>query len=269
MLVIVRGGGDIATGIIWSLYTSGFKVLVLEVEKPSAIRRSVSFSECVYKNTQTVEGIKSRLVKTKHEIERCWNNKEIPVVIDSVGNWIKKLSPQIVVDAILAKKNIGTSKNMAEITIGLGPGFIAGKDVDIVIETMRGHNLGRIIFSGEALKNTGVPGEISGISKERVIYSDISGVFNGTREIGDKVKKSEVIGTIGDRPVLAEISGVLRGIIPTGYNVKGKFKIADIDPRESELENCFCISDKARSLGGAVVIAIMSELKKRGELNGF
>lgn len=269
MLIIVRGAGDLATGIIYRLYKSGFKILALEDEKPSAIRRSVSFSECIYNLEQTVEGVKSKKVNNLKEMQECWDNKEIPVIIDPKAQYIKNLKPEIVVDAIIAKKNYGTNIKMAPITIALGPGFIAGKDVSIVIETMRGHNLGRLIFDGEALANTGEPGEIGGVTKQRVIYSEKEGIFRSVKKIGESVKKNQVLGYVDNTPIYATIEGILRGIIPDNYLVKSKLKIADIDPRLNEYSNCFTISDKARSLGGSVLEAILSELQKKGEKNGF
>ncbi|MEG0237713.1 selenium-dependent molybdenum cofactor biosynthesis protein YqeB, partial [Cetobacterium sp.] len=270
MLAIIRGAGDLATGVIHRLYKCGFKMLVLEIDKPSSIRRTVSFSECIYNlnGEQIVEGVKARKIETLEEIKKCWLNKEIPIAIDSSGKWIEELKPNIVVDAIIAKKNLGTTIMMAPITIGLGPGFIAGKDVGIVIETMRGHNLGRIIKVGEAEKNTGNPGDIGGFTTERVIYAEVSGKFKSLKKIGDIVKKDEIIGTIDNEVVSASIDGLLRGIIRDDYDVKKGLKIADIDPRLNQYSNCFTISDKARALGGSVVEAIFSEIVEKGEKDG-
>lgn len=255
--VIVRGGGDIATGTIQKLHRSGFKVLILETNKPTSIRRTVCFSEAVYEGQTTVEGIKAILVKSKEEILNAWENKLIPLSIDEEGKFIDIIKPYIVVDAILAKKNLGTNRNMAPITIALGPGFCAGKDVDVVIETMRGHNLGRLIFEGFALENTGVPGEIGGHSKERVIYSPSSGTIKNIKDIGNVVKAGEIIASIGDTEVRATIHGVLRGLIRDGSLINKGLKIADIDPRLEELQNYNTISDKARSIGGGVLEAIL------------
>lgn len=271
MLAIIRGAGDLATGIIYCLYKSGFKMLVLEIDKPSSIRRTVSFSECIYNvnGEQMVEGVRAKKVESFKEINECWLKKEIPVAIDPSGKWIEELKPDIVVDAIIAKKNLGTTITMAPITVGLGPGFIAGKDVGVVIETMRGHNLGRVIKVGEAEKNTGTPGDIAGVTSERVIYAKTSGKFKAIKKIGDFVKKGDCIGSIGNEMVKATIDGLLRGIIRDGYDVKKGLKIADIDPRLNQYNNCFTISDKARSLGGAVLSAILCEIAVKGEKNGF
>lgn len=263
-IVVVRGGGDIASGAIQKLYRSGFKVLVLETETPSAIRRKVAFCETVYEKEIEIEGIKARLVDNDEEIQDCWDSDIVPVMIDSRGKVIERLKPLAVVDGILAKQNFGTKRSMAPITIALGPGFSAPEDVDIVIETMRGHNLGRIIEEGRASENTGVPGIIAGFGIERVIYSDYSGVITNIEKIGNVVEKGDVIAVVGDNEIYASISGVLRGIIRDGYKVKKGLKIADIDPRISEKDNCFTISDKARNIGGAVLESILYLKKKKG-----
>ena len=263
-IVIVRGGGDIASGAIQKLYRSGFKVLVLETETPSAIRRKVAFCEAVYEKEIEIEGIKARLVANDEEIQDCWDSDIVPVMIDSRGKVIERLKPLAVVDGILAKQNFGTKRSMAPTTVALGPGFSAPEDVDIVIETMRGHNLGRIIEEGRASENTGVPGIIAGFGIERVIYSDYSGVITNIEKIGNVVEKGDVIAVVGDNEIYASISGVLRGIIRDGYKVKKGLKIADIDPRISEKDNCFTISDKARNIGGAVLESILYLKKKKG-----
>ena len=260
-LVIVRGGGDIATGTIYKLYECGFKVLILETANPSAIRRNVAFSEAVYNGTQTVEGLTCTLAKTVEEAVSLLEERRLTMLIDPVGECIGQLRPMAVVDGILAKKNLGTHKTMAPITVALGPGFTAGEDVDAVIETMRGHSLGRVIYEGEAIKNTGIPGVIAGFSKERVLHSPEAGVMRNVKKITDTVGKGETIALIetkeGDIPVVATIDGLLRGLIRDGYPVTKGFKIADIDPRLQEYENCFTISDKARCIAGGVVEAIL------------
>lgn len=263
-IIIVRGGGDIASGAIQKLYRSGFKVLVLETETPSAIRRKVSFCEAVYEKEIEIEGIKARLVANDEDFQDCWDNDIVPVMIDSRGKVIERLKPLAVVDGILAKQNFGTKRSMAPITVALGPGFSTPEDVDIVIETMRGHNLGRIIEEGRASENTGVPGIIAGVGIERVIYSDCSGVITNIEKIGNVVEKGDVIAVVSDNEIYASISGVLRGIIRDGYKVKKGLKIADIDPRISEKDNCFTISDKARNIGGAVLESILYLKKKKG-----
>ena len=259
-IIIVRGGGDIATGTIHKLFQCGFHVLVLEVSKPTAIRRQVAFSEAVYEGTACVEGVVCKKVDTIEEVLQCFKTGIIPLLIDETCQCLKEIKPIAVIDAILAKRNLGTKKSMASITIGLGPGFVAGEDVDMVIETKRGHNLGCIIRCGSAEKNTGVPGVIAGYGKERVIHACVDGIMENKKEIGDFVTEGEVIATIGDEKVIATITGILRGIIRNGFSVKKGLKIADIDPRQEERQNCATISDKARCIAGGVLEALLYSL---------
>lgn len=256
-LVIVRGGGDIATGTIQRLHRSGFNVLVLEVEKPSAIRRSVSVCQCVYDGIHRVEDMTAVLVKDVNEIDLAFSKGEVPVLIDEDLKILEILKPLALVDAILAKKNLGTSIDLAPIVIALGPGFIVGTDCHIAIETSRGHDLGRLIFHGQCKENTGIPGVIKGESIRRVLRSQNAGVFTTDHVIGDIVKSGETIGWVDDIPVKAEISGLLRGVLVNNYIVTKGFKVGDIDPREEEYNNSFTISDKARSIGGSVLEAIL------------
>lgn len=260
-LVIVRGGGDIASGTIMKLYKCGFSVLVLEIPTPSSIRRNVSFSEAVYEKEQTVEDVTCYLARDISEAKSFLADGKLTMLVDPECNCINEFKPVALVDAILAKENLGTEKNMAPVTIALGPGFYAGIDVDAVIETMRGHSLGRVIYDGEAIKNTGIPGKIAGFDKERVIHSPASGTLKNIHHITDFVKKGDVIanieGTHEITPVYASIDGLLRGLIRDGYPVSKGFKIADIDPRADEYNNCFTISDKARCIAGGVLEAIM------------
>lgn len=266
-LVIVRGGGDIATGTIYKLYKCGFKVLILETKSPSAIRRNVAFSEAVYQGKQTVEDVTCYLAQSIEEAMNLMEAGKLAMMVDPDGVCIQNLSPIAVVDGILAKENLGTYKSMAPITVALGPGFSAGEDVDAVIETMRGHSLGKVIYNGETVKNTGIPGKIGGYDKERVIHSPSEGVVRNVKKVTDTVRKDEVIAVIesGEQnvPVKATIDGILRGLIRDGYPVTKGFKIADIDPRIQEYENCFTISDKARCIAGGVLEAIMYLRGKR------
>ena len=293
-LIICRGGGDLATGIVHRLHRSGFHVLILETGHPAAIRRQVSFSEAVYDKTTTVEGVTAQLIGPVHalngngdrdknalvsEIDAAFSRGNIPLLIDQRGDSIRLLKPDVVIDAIIAKKNLGTTIDMAPLVIGIGPGFTAGIDVDLVIESMRGHHLARIITDGSALADTGVPGNIGGYTKERVIHAQAAGVIENIRQIGDIVAQGDEIARIytdddrragakaaqmdravtenrGYVSVCATIPGIIRGLIRDGYQVTRGFKIADIDPREGELKNCFTISDKSRSIGGSVLEAV-------------
>lgn len=266
-LIIVRGGGDIATGTIMKLYKCGFKVLILEIATPSAIRRNVAFSEAVYQGTQTVEDVTCYLAPNVDEASKFLDEGKLTLLVDPEAKCLDVFKPLAVIDAILAKKNLGTNPSMAPITIALGPGFEAPKDVDAVIETQRGHSLGRTIYEGSAIPNTGVPGKIAGFDKERVIHSPADGILKNVHHITDIVKKDEVIAIIsnkdGDVPVLASIDGLLRGLIRDGYPVTKGFKIADIDPRANEYNNCFTISDKARCIAGGVLEALLHLKKER------
>ena len=255
-LVVIRGAGDIASGTIAKLHASGFPVIALECERPSAIRRKVAFSEAVYAGQITIEGITACLA-SKSKIENILYSGKIPVVVDPDCTILKEWKPKILVDGILAKKNMGTTRDMADITIGLGPGFTAGEDVDAVIETMRGHQLGRIYDSGQAVPNTGKPAKIGGYDKERVIYSPVDGIVRCPGRIGEQINRGEQIARIGELPVRAEISGILRGILPEGFRATKGCKMADIDPRLEEKENCNTISDKARCIAGGVLEAIL------------
>ncbi|HHV11370.1 MAG TPA: EF2563 family selenium-dependent molybdenum hydroxylase system protein [Clostridiales bacterium] len=262
-LIIVRGGGDIATGTIHKLHRCGFQVIILEIPKPSAIRRKVAFSEAMYDGEAVVEGVLCRKAGGIQEVWRILEEGDIPVIADEHCNILKHFPPLALVDGILAKKNMGTNKAMAPITVALGPGFEAGVDVDAVIETQRGHDLGRILFTGFAAKNTGVPGIIGGYGRERVIHSPASGTIKNLSHISDTVAKGQVIATVGEARVEATIDGILRGIIKDGYPVEKGLKIADIDPRIEEKKNCFTISDKARCIGGSVLEAILYLQKRK------
>lgn len=266
-LIVVRGGGDLATGTIYKLKKSGFPVLILEVAQPSAIRRNVAFCEAVYQGTQTVENMTCYLAESLAQAQQFLNEGKLAVLVDPAGESIAALNPLAVVDAILAKKNLGTNKSLAPITVALGPGFRAGEDVDAVIETKRGHNLGRVLWEGTAAPNTGIPGIIGGYGIERVIHCPAKGILRNVKKITDTVSKGEVIAVVemenGIVPVEATVDGILRGLIRDGYPVQIGFKMADIDPRIDEYNNCFTISDKARCIAGGVLEAI---LQRKGEL---
>ena len=276
-LIVVRGAGDLATGTIHRLKIVGVRLLVLVAVHAAAIRRQVALSDAVYAGSARVEDVeavrrdvvlaekKNRKELLEPEMERIWKKDGVPVLVDPAGLSIAALRPAVVVDAILAKKNLGTTKEMAPLVIALGPGFTAGEDVDVVIETKRGHNLGRVIRSGCAVPNTGIPGIIGGYGKERVMHAQAEGILRNAASIGDIVEARAVIAEIetenGTVPVEAAFSGLLRGLIRDGYPVTKGFKIADIDPRKEELQNCFTISDKARCIAGSVLEVICGELE--------
>ena len=256
-LIIVRGAGDISTGTIHRLTRAGFPVLALETDRPSAIRRKVAFSEAVYDGTATVEGLTAVRIADAGDAGAILAQGAVPLLVDPAGASIRRLAPAVVVDAILAKRNLGTAMDMARLTIALGPGFEAGRDVHYVIETMRGHDLGRIIAAGRAAPNTGVPGIIGGHGADRVIHAPCAGTFRMRRDIGSTVDAGEIIGTVesgdGEAPVRTAIAGILRGVIRDGYPVARGFKLADVDPRLEERKNCFTLSDKARCIAGSVL----------------
>ena len=263
--ILVRGGGDMATGTIHRLHRSGFPVLVLECEAPTAIRRKVAFSEAVYEGTAEVEGIRCRRIHRLEETEAVWRAGEVPLLVDPQAQCAEAFGPYALVDAILAKRNLGTRRDMAPLTIALGPGFNAGEDVDFVVETMRGHDLGRIFSTGQAAPNTGVPGIIAGYGAERVIHAPASGTLHSLVHIGDWVEEGQPLARIGQVPVPASLTGVVRGLIRDGFLVEKGLKIADIDPRSSQQKNCFTISDKARCIAGSVLEILLHSLAEREE----
>lgn len=254
-LVVIRGGGDLATGVIQKFYRSGFPLLVLETARPTAIRRNVALCEAVYTGEAEVEGMRCRLISDITAIPQCHKAGVIPMMVDPGGEVVSVLRPHAVIDAILAKRNLGTHQSMAPVTIALGPGFCAGEEVHAVIETMRGHQLGRLILSGAALPNTGIPGEIGGKSAQRVIHAPCAGEVRHRRQIGDAVKEGEILFTVAQEAVHAPFSGLLRGLIREGLHVPKGMKVADIDPRMDV--DWHTISDKARCLGGAALEAYL------------
>lgn len=264
-LILVRGGGDLATGTIHRLWSAGLRVLVLETERPAAIRRQVSLCEAVYEGETVVEGLRGVRIQQLEQAPAVWAQNAVPILVDPAGACIARAKPEVVVDAILAKKNLGTTRDMAPLTIALGPGFVAGQDVDAVVETKRGHRLGRILREGPAAPNTGVPGVIAGYGKERVIHAPTAGVFLDRHEIGDLVEAGETLAVIRGAdgtltPVTTQIGGLLRGLLRSDYPVTPGFKVADVDPRKEELSNCFLISDKSRCIAGSVLELVCAQL---------
>ena len=251
--IVVRGGGDLATGVVQKFYRAGFPVIILEASVPTAIRRSAALSEAVYDGFAQVEDIPCRKVTRQSEIEGCWQSGAVPILVDPSGESIQTIQPAAVIDAILTKRNLGTHKHMADITIALGPGFYAGEDVDIVIETMRGHDLGRLIMRGCAKPDTGTPGVIEGKSAQRVLHAPVSGIIVHKKQIGDVVRQGEMLFTVDETPVYATFTGLLRGLIREGIEVPKGMKAADIDPRTDV--DWRTISDKARCVGGAALEA--------------
>ncbi len=257
VVICIKGAGEMASAVALRLYMGNIrKIFMLEQHNPLAVRREVSFCEAVHEGHKEVEGIKAVLSKSSEEIKRCWKDDVIAVVVDPKWHMVKEISPEVIVDAILAKKNIGTMLEDAPLVIGLGPGFTAGSDVHMIIETNRGHNLGKIITSGSAEPNTGIPGTIGGYAKERILRAPVSGKFKAKKEIGDYVKRGDVIGIVRNSEVQTQIDGILRGLIRSKSEVRQGLKIGDIDPR-GEKKYCYTISDKARAIGGSVLEAVL------------
>lgn len=257
LMVGIKGAGEMASAIAYRLFKANIRnIYMMEIETPLAVRRNVSFCECIFKGKTRVEDIEGVVAKGSNDICNAWKQGQIPVTIDPSWNMLIKLPVDVLVDAIIAKKNIGTNITDAPLVIGIGPGFTAGIDVHMVIESNRGHHLGRIIESGSAEPNTGIPGDIKGFSVERVFKAPIDGIFHAKRSIGDKVAQNELIGFVDDHPIHAAINGMIRGILRSNIFVKAGTKLGDIDPR-GILEYCDTISDKARSISGSVLEAIM------------
>ncbi|GFN22261.1 selenium-dependent molybdenum cofactor biosynthesis protein YqeB [Thermanaeromonas sp. C210] len=255
-LVVIKGAGDLASGVAHRLWRAGFQIIMTEIPQPTVIRRTVAFAEAVYEGVVEIEGLRGRLVRDGEEAWQVASRDEVAVLVDPQAGVVNELRPQVVVDAIMAKTNVGTSMDQAPIVIALGPGFRAGRDAHAVIETMRGHYLGRVIFHGEALPNTGVPGEVGGYSSERVIRAPAEGKFQGLKRIGDWVQAGEVVATVEGVPVVSAIDGILRGMLHDGLRVTPGMKVGDVDPR-AQREHCFTISDKARAIAGGVLEAIL------------
>ena len=257
LTIVIKGAGEMASAVAWRLYMANFKkILMLETANPLAVRREVSFCEALHGGSQTVEGVKAVMADTIEDIDREWEQGRIAVAPDSQWLLLEQVRPEVVVDAILAKKNLGTRMTEADLVIGLGPGFTAGQDVHMVIETNRGHDLGRILTTGSAQANTGVPGAIAGYTRQRVLRAPVAGHFQTTRSIGDLVKAGGVIGTVAGQKVTSRLDGVLRGLIRSETKVIQGLKIGDVDPR-GQAQFCYSNSEKARAIGGSVLEAVL------------
>ena len=263
-IIAVRSGGDIATGVIQKLWRAGFRVAVLETAEPLTIRRSVALSTAVRAKIHTVEDMTAVLATDMASCEAAWSSGCIPVLVDPAMHSLDVLRPIALVDAIIAKRNTGMHPGLAPITVALGPGFSAPEDVNCVVETMRGHNLGRLILRGMALPNTGVPGELGGKSAERVLHAPVAGMIRHVRSLGDRVEKDEILFTINDTPVRSRLTGTLRGLIEDGSMVRKGLKCADVDPRPADQVDWLTVSDKARALGGAVLEACFMLAARKG-----
>jgi len=257
LIIVIKGAGEMASAVAWRLYMAHMqKILMLETDNPLAVRREVSFCEAVHDGNKTVENVEAVRVQGLSAIYQAWEGGKIAVSPDAQWQLLEKIRPNLVVDAILAKKNLGTRMSEADLVIGLGPGFSAGKDVHMVIETNRGHNLGRIISAGPAEPNTGIPGSIGGFAEERVLRAPIDGNFRARRSITDQVKAGDIVGSVETTAVSTKIGGVIRGLIRSDTAVTAGLKIGDVDPR-GQVSYCGTLSDKARAVGGSVLEAVL------------
>ncbi len=261
-LVVVKGGGDLATGVVYRLWRAGFRPVVTEIAQPTTVRRTVALSEAVYAGEVAIEGLRGRLIGHVEEIPRAWREGVTPVLVDPQARAVEELRPTVLVDAIMAKRNRGTRIGDAPVVVALGPGFVAGVDAHAVVETNRGHHLGRVIWQGAAEPNTGTPGAIGGYTTERLLRAPCEGVLRAARPIGERVAAGDVICWVGEMPVHAAIAGVLRGLVHDGLGVSAGMKIGDVDPR-AKREHCFTISDKSLAVGGGVLEAVLFLLRQR------
>ncbi len=263
--ILVRGGGDLASGVVYRLYRAGFPVLITEIEIPLAVRRTVSFAQAVYDGHITIEGITARLVQTPDDVSHAWNLGHVPVLVDPQAQIRDHISFAVLVDAIMAKRNTGTHMEDAPLVVALGPGFTAGVDCHAVVETMRGHFLGRVYWHGSAQPDTGTPGTVMGYARERVLRAPCDGHVSPLVKIGDRVEEGQVVCTVDGHPVRAPFPGVLRGLIHPRVQVHKGMKIGDVDPR-ARREHCFTISDKSLAVGAGVLEAVLTAPQIRERL---
>lgn len=257
MLTLIRGAGDLASGIALRLYRAGFQVVMTDLPSPTCIRRTVSFSQAIRQGQARVEDVTASLAHSPADVGGILARGEIAVLVDPKAACVPLLRPRVLVDAILAKRNLGTRITDASVVIAAGPGFTAGVDCHAVVETMRGHTLGRVIWEGSALPNTNVPGLIGGFAGERVLRAPADGVFRQLGEIGDRVHAGDRVGTVEGLPVVCQIDGILRGILLDGTPVHRGMKSGDVDPRCCP-EHCLLASDKALAVGGGVLEAALA-----------
>ena len=266
--IVVKGAGEMASAIAWRLYMANLRrICMLDLDQPLCVRRQVSFCTALESGAAAVEGVRAVAVRDWDGIEAAWETQRIAVV--STSDWERidagRRAPDVLIDAILAKRNLGTRKDEARLVIALGPRFTAGVDCHLVIETNRGHDLGRIIAFGSAEANTGIPGDIAGHTDERVLRAPVAGRFDSQRAIGDSVRRNDIVGQVAGHPVTAGLDGMLRGLIRPGTAVSAGLKLGDIDPR-AKREHCRTISDKARAIAGAVLEGVMRYCNRPGSM---
>jgi xanthine dehydrogenase accessory factor len=256
MFVVIRGAGDLASGVALRLRHAGFAVAMTEIALPTAVRRTVCFSRAVFQGSCSVEDVTAELVRDEEGMRDAFARGRIGLFVDPPGEIVGRFRPDAVVDAIMAKRNTGTAIGDAPVVIGLGPGFTAGVDCHAVVETKRGHTLGRLIVRGSALDNTGIPGDIGGYTAERLLRSPAAGIFECRAEIGDMVKRGDIVAEVAGIPLRPEIDGILRGLLPPGIPVVKGMKAGDVDPR-CERSHCFTVSDKALAIAGGVLEGLL------------
>ncbi len=262
---VIKGAGELASGVAIRLWRAGFPVVMTELENPLTIRRSVSFSEAVYTGDTVVEEVRATRVFTDEAVRQKWEAGILPVLVDAAAEIVGRMHPVVVVDGRMAKINLGTHREEASLVIGLGPGFTAGQDVNVVIETNRGHFLGRVFREGNAETDTHTPGEMAGVSAKRVFYAPCEGYFTPVHQIGDRVSPGEILGYMGNNPVITHIGGIVRGLIHPGVNLQMGTKIGDVDPRMRP-EFCTFVSEKALAIGGGVLEAILEFINTEREI---
>jgi xanthine dehydrogenase accessory factor len=255
-LVMIKGGGDLASGVAHRLHQSGFPILIIELPHPLVVRRTVAFATAMQAGSIEVEGVTARRIESRSQSETVLERGEIAVLADSSSESVGVFKPVCLVDAIMAKANRGTRIGDAPVVIALGPGFVAGEDAHAVVETNRGHNLGRVYYSGSAESDTGEPATVQGLRHERVLRAPVTGCFDPIVDIGTRVAPGVVVGAVAGVEILARIQGVVRGLIAAGTLVPAGLKFGDIDP-SGDPSHCFTISDKSRAIGGGVLEALM------------
>jgi len=261
LIIIIKGAGEMASGIAHRLYMAGMKnILMTEIPEPLSVRRMVSFCEAVFEGKMEIEGVSAEHVYGIEDIRSIWKNNKIAVLVDPQWQSVKILKPHVVVDAMMAKRNLGTRKDEAPLVIGVGPGFVTDDDVHIVVESNRGHDLGRTMYKGAAEPYTGIPGQMMAYTKERVLRAPVAGRVKHIRALGDSIVTGDPVLRVDSTALIAPIDGVLRGLIREIDVVKDE-KVGDIDPR-GKVEYCHTISEKARAIGGGVLEAIMHVYNK-------
>ena len=256
LVVLIKGGGEIASAVAHKLARSGFGVYLTELPSPQAVHRGTSFCEAVYEDEKEVEGVVAKLVSSPEGVPGVWKEGKVPIIVDPDAAIRGRLHPDIFVDAIMAKRNMGTKITDAQLVIGLGPGFEVGRDAHLVVETNNSDNLGKVLTTGEAESNTGVPLAISGLTFERVLRSPNEGEFRQVKKMGDLVRGGNVVARVNHQPVTAKIGGVIRALLRDGVKVEPGTKLGEIDPRDDP-QLCYTIRPRARTIAGGVLEAIM------------